>query len=428
MRKLLLFLAVLGVAYWGYINFFIEKELQAVPVERVVDEPSADPVIEGMEARLYLNSLRQKGGLPSFYGNESLEKAAALHASYLAKNRTDGHYQVPELPGFSGKTPADRAVKAGYPSRMVQENLSSGNIDFKDSVDGLFSAIYHRFGFLDSVMDEIGIAYAEDVFGRRIYVYDMGNYNVARLCREEERFTQGRYITGICTQSDKKISSRRFEKVLDTNRKQSKDIILWPYDGQEDVPPAFFEEIPDPLPDYSVSGYPISIVFNDLYFKRVKVVSFRLYSDVSGEEVPVRLMDSGNDPNLLLKKNQFAIFPLERLDYDTNYTAVVNFTAGPKSFEREWHFRTRSFDADILKVASESAEFKIEAGKSYVLYLQPHGPNDLLKDVVHPRGTVVERIDANTFMLKVAEGMSGPVVIKAGERRVRLDISGSPDQ
>ncbi len=423
MRKLLLFPVVLGIAYWGYINFFIEKELHAVPVERVAGEPSADPVVEGVEARLYLNSLRQKAGLPSFYGNESLEKAAASHASYLAKNRTDGHYQAPALPGFSGKTPADRAVKAGYPSRMVKENLSSGNIDFKDSVDGLFSAIYHRFGFLDPVMDEIGIAYAEDAYGRRIYVYDMGNYGVAGLCSEEERFTKGRYVTGICAQSDKKISSSRFEKVLDTNRKQSKDIILWPYEGQDDVPPAFFEEIPDPLPGYSVSGYPISIVFNELHFKRVKVVSFRLYSEGSGEEVPVRLMDSANDPNLLLKKNQFAIFPLERLDYDTNYTAVVNLTSGSKSFERKWHFRTRSFDVDILKVASNSAEFKIEAGRSYVLYLQPHGPNDLLKDVVHPRGTVVERIDANTFMLKVAEDVRSPVVIKAGKRTVRLDLS-----
>ena len=423
MRKLLLFLAILGIAYWGYINFFIEKQVHAIPAETVINEASADPVVEGMEARLYLNSLRQKAGLPSYYRNESLEKAAASHASYLARNRADGHYQTPALPGFSGKTPAERAVKAGYSSRMVQENLSSGNLDFKDSVDGLFSAIYHRFGFLDPVMDEIGIAYAEDRAQRRIYVYDMGNYKVVRQCSDEERFSRGKYVTAICADLDKKIALSRFEKILRTNKKQSKDIILWPYDGQEDVPPAFFEEIPDPLPGYSVSGYPISIVFNDLYFKRVKIESFRLYSDGSGEEVPVRLMDSGNDPNLLLKKNQFAIFPLERLDYDTNYTAVVNFTADSKSLKREWHFRTRSFGADILKVASNSAEFKIEPGRSYVLYLQPHGPNDLLKNVVHPRGTVVERIDANTFMLKVAEDLRSPVVIKAGKRTIRLDVS-----
>ncbi|BBG65207.1 putative periplasmic protein [Hydrogenimonas sp.] len=420
MRRVLLALAVAGVAYWAYIDLVVVKKVDEVAERSLRQDSFRDPVIEGMEARLYLNSLREKAGLPSFMGSGNLEKSAASHAAYLAKNRANGHNQSPSFPGFSGETPSDRAVGAGYPSRVVRENLSSGNIDFKDSVDGLFAAIYHRFGFLDSTMDEIGIAYAEDSSGRRIYVYDMGSYGVAGLCREDERFSRGKYLIGVCAEREKRISAARFEKVLDINRRQSPKIILWPYDGQEDVPPAFFEEIPDPLPEYSVSGYPISIIFNGYYFKRVKVVSFRLYSSSGSEEIPVRLMDAVSDPNLLLKKNQFAVFPLKRLEYGTGYTATVHYIADGKAGTKEWSFKTRSFDNDILEVEGSEATFGVVPGKSYVLYLKPHGPNDTLKKVLHPRGTAVEKIDANTLLLKISEDIDEPFVVEAGGRRVTL--------
>ncbi|WP_457598074.1 CAP domain-containing protein [Hydrogenimonas sp.] len=422
MRPLVLFLLILVGGWWACRNHFVAAG-SSIPPQPIVEEGAGDPVIEGMEARLYLNGLREAAGLPPFYWSATLGGAAAGHASYLAQNRVDGHGQTPSLPGYTGAGPVDRAVAAGYPSRMVQENLSSGNSGAKDSVDGLFSAIYHRFGFLDPVMDEIGIAYAKEASGRRIYVYDMGNYRMAGLCSGESFVGAGRYVTGLCADEQKRVGVVKFERVLRMNKERSKKVILWPYEGQEDVPPAFFEESPDPLPGFSVSGYPISILFNDRFFKRVTLEAFRLYETSGKKEIPVRLMNSRNDPNLLLKKNQFAIFPLERLEYATRYTARADYIADGKRGAEEWHFTTRRLEMPLLKVGGNEAVFEIEPRKRYALYLQPHGPNDLPKEVIHPRGMVVERIDPNTFGVEITERKLFPVTIEAGGRTIRLEAA-----
>ena len=414
---------ILAGVWWVYRTHSVSTGLSPSVDSAVREEIGNDPVVEGMEARLYLNGLRERAGLVPFYRNEALEKAAAGHASYLASNRADGHYQNPSLPGFTGESPADRAVAAGYPSRVVRENLSSGNLDSKESVDGLFSAIYHRFGFLDPEMDEIGIAYARDRSGRRIYVYDMGSYRIAELCRQEGYRGRGEYLLGLCADGAMRVGRAKFTKVSQMNAKRSGKVIVWPYEGQKDVPPAFFEEIPDPLPGYSVSGYPISIVFNDFFFKRVSIGSFRLYDAGDKREIPVRLMGSHNDPHHLLEENQYAIFPLERLEYATRYIARVDYVADGRSGAKEWHFTTRRFDAPILRVTGSEAQFRIEPQKSYILYLQPHGPNDLPKELLHPRGVVVEQIDPNTFRIEISGGTDTPVTIVAGGRKIRLEVA-----
>ncbi len=421
MRAVVL-VVIAAVAGWVLKErFFVGTQSVAVS-QPAVAVSAADPVVEGMEARLYLNTLRQKAGLGVFYANAALEKAAAAHAAYLAKNRTDGHDEAAALPGFTGENPAQRAVAAGYASRLVSENLSSRNLDFKDSVDGLFGAIYHRFGFLDPLMDEIGIAYAQDGSGRRIYVYDMGNYRVNTLCSEDAFAGVGRYITGVCADPGRKIGYSKYEKALKMSRKHAEALTLWPYDGQRDVPPAFYEEIPDPLPGFSVSGYPISIIFNGPRTDGVKITSFRLYDETS-REIPVRLMDAKSDPHHLLKENQFAIFPLERLEFAMRYTAVVHYLLQGREGKREWHFTTRRFDAPLLAVPSETASFDIVPKKSYIVYFEPRGPNDLLKEIHYPRGAVMEQVDPNTFRLEVSDAGILPFEISASGRRVTFRLS-----
>ena len=420
MRALFL-VATVAVVVWVAKDRFSGHGHAATEVKTVLHDRRIDPVVEGIEARLYLNSLRQKAGLGAFYSNSELERAAAAHAAYLAMNGTEGHAELSSLPGFTGENPVQRAVAAGYSSRFVSENLSSGNLDFKDSVDGLFGAIYHRFGFLDPAMDEIGIAYAKDDGGRRIYVYDMGNYRINTLCRDDAFSGTGRYITGVCADKKRKIDYFRYEKALRMSERGSKEVTVWPYDGQVDVPPAFYEEIPDPLPEFSVSGYPISVIFNRAERGGVKITSFRLY-DENSKEIPVFLMDEKSDPNHILEKNQFAIFPLERLEYATRYTASIHYVSKTKTQKMEWSFTTRSFDAPLLEVTSSEASFKIVPKKSYILYFKPAGPDDLIKKVSFPKGVMMEQIDPNTFRLEVGDTKVLPFDISASGRRAVFEL------
>ncbi len=405
-------------AGWYYADFY-KGSLHRSAEAKNPAKDHIDPKTESMEAYLYLNSLRQKAGLGSFYGNEKLQAAAASHARYLAKNGADGHGESENKPGFSGADPTRRALAAGYASRLVTENLSSRNLDFKESVDGLFGAIYHRFAFLDPLMDEIGVAFAQDSGGRRIYVYDMGNYRLNGLCSGESFKGFGRYITGICADREKRVRYSEYKKALNSNIGSAPKIVVWPYNGQEDVPPAFYEEIPDPLPDFSVSGYPISVIFNLEDGRRVKVTSFRLY-DEKKREVPVRVMDAKSDPNLHLKDNRFAIFPLKRLEYSTTYLAQLHYILDKKAKVKEWSFKTRSFDASMLKLLSNEDSFSIEPKRSYILYIEPHGPNDLIGELSYAEGVAVEMLDPHTFRIEVADAEDLPLTIRAGKREVRL--------
>ena len=65
------------------------------------------------------------------------------------------------------------------------------------------------------------------------------------------------------------------------------------------MPLAFYNESPDPLPDYDVSGFPISVEFNDHFIKNVKLKDFRLLNEEK-EVVETRTLDQHNDPHMTI--------------------------------------------------------------------------------------------------------------------------------
>jgi len=201
----------------------------------------------------YLNSLRSFAGMIPFQREMHLENAANNHASYLINNNIFSHYESQNDTGFTGKTPSDRAQFSGYANAMVGENISSANENIAQSIDTLFSAIYHRFGFLNFDYDEVGIGFAQsDAYGYgNVYDYNMG----------------------ISTYS-----------ALAENKLQNPDFVIWPVDGMDNIPPAFYKELPDPMPECSVSGYPISISFNPSKSKAIMIDSFKLY-DKNNQEI-----------------------------------------------------------------------------------------------------------------------------------------------
>lgn len=405
-----------GILYGGW--FSSDKKV----TERV--HPPMDIGYEKSEAFAKVNEIREALGMNTLDSSEVLAKAAQAHADYLVRNHASAHSETEGFPGFTGKSPAERAIHAGYFSRMVLENLSTKNYDAESSVTGLFAAIYHRFAFLDVGIDEMGIGVAQERSDTKnsAFVYDMGNSQLNRLCRMKVFSGSGKYVNGVCSNPKHPLPYRRFLKAKKEIKWLNPKVVFYPYDGQENVPPVFYEEVPDPLPDFEVSGFPVTVAFNDHFFDHVTLRSFRLFEEGGKEVVYKRVLSKKSDPHGRLNGLQFALFPLKRLAYDTMYRAQIVYVYKGREIVKEWTFRTRKPEETLLRITKEHARVTLQRGKSYQLYFVPENGHDLLKNVIFPEDVDVSFVDHNTLRVRVYARESGDFTIKSGARRVDVTV------
>lgn len=303
----------------------------------------------------YLNDLRIRAGMTEFSPNQQLESAALNHANYLANSIIIDHDEQEGTSGFSGVNLKDRTTFTGYRSLLVSENFHVGNSNAIESIDSLMSAIYHRFGFLDFVNNEvgIGIVHVSAFNPYSSYVYNMGNSEYNALCEGTAFSGPGNFYSNIC-EPDINIDAADFNEVAFMAQGNNPQIVLWPADGNNDVPTTFYEEIPDPLPDYSISGYPISIQFNPLIFIEVNVSEFELYREKDNSKIePTRLLTEHTDPNEKFSALQYALFPLNFLESDTAYRVKVRYNSNLGADTLEWRFQTRSVEVPLFTVKGE---------------------------------------------------------------------------
>jgi len=266
----------------------------------------------------------------------------------------------------------------------------------KESIDGLMGAIYHRLGFLSFDVDQVGLgmvkgrASPRDVYKR--YVYNMALESLTRLCAkppEEARFKgAGRYRTP-CGKGVR-IKTEAVDALEEAARKRNPRVVLWPPPGARDIPPVFYEESPDPLPDRSFSGYPLSVQFNPALVRQVRLKRFRVFEHRGalkrGKVDPsalhplasTRMLAAGRDPNNTLTPLEFALFPLERLEWNTTYQGEAEFLVDGRPETLRWHFTTRDPGAPVIRLARREEEVPLRSGKAYTLYLPPkHNRPDL---------------------------------------------------
>jgi len=382
-----------------------------------------DVVFEESRAGAHLNAIREAMGMNTLLHNSYLEDASQAHADYLVENHTSSHYEEEGNTYFTGIKPMDRTLYSGYPSLSVSENLSTQMLNAKASIDGLFSAIYHRFAFLDTKIDEIGIGvtqnpeHPEDT----AFVYLMGNSEIRSLCYGNSFEGVGKYYYKICKNLEHRIAKKAFDKAKSYYQKNNPKIILYPYENQSEVPPAFYVETPDPLPDYDVSGFPISISFNDYYFDKVELLSFTLYDAEYTLIENVRLMDKETDPHGRFTDKEFALFPLERLSYDSLYRVEVVYVYKGEERELFWEFSTEIPKEKLLIIQEERAKIQLHVGESYILYFKPLHPHDVLQTIHFPADISLERLDNNTFKLTINKDLRD-FEIKSGDRILSIEV------
>jgi len=372
--------------------------------------PKSIRSVNSKEALTYLNKLRTGAGQPSLLENEILNTSALNHSNYLISNNTSGHYETADATGFTGVQPWERSAYAGYIS-SISENVSTGQTSIEESIDGLYSAIYHRFGFQDFDIDEIGIGVNLSSTGA--YTYNMGNKKLNDACSGTSFSGSGRYYTGVCSDTTFKLEESVYLNAQNANKAANPDKVLWPYANQTGVVPVFFEESPDPLPDYSVSGYPISLKFNDYFNKTVSLISFQLFDSAKNEITNTRLLKKDNDPNNKMTTHEFALFPLNRLDWNSKYTAKAVYSVDGVTQTSEWSFTTKSIGYDFYKITTNSSDITIQANKTYALYVVPSSKTDVLTSYT-TKGTFLPEtafIDSNTLSVSTTDSIGKKTTI-----------------
>jgi uncharacterized protein YkwD len=323
----------------------------------------------------YLNQLRQNAGMITYIQNDNLNTSAYNHANYIKLNNITGHGESVQNSGFTGASSANRAVAAGYGHRHVGENLSTGQVNVSSSIDDLFSAIYHRFNFLDFSFDEIGIGSESLTTNGDIFNYNLGLSQLTDICSGSPFDGYGRYYYQVCADSSFKVEESEYKNALSQNQNDNPSYVLWPHKDQNDTKTVFFEEYPDPLPDCSVSGYPISIQFNPAKNGEIDIIDFKLYSN-NQEITNTRILDDINDPNGKFTSNQAALFPQERLTWNTNYKAVVQYKEDGRLKDIAWNFKTRSLPYPHYTINRTNTTLNIKNGQTFLLYIAPQDCND----------------------------------------------------
>ena len=375
----------------------------------------------------YLNEIRKQAGLIKLKNNKSLEKAATAHANYLIQNQHNGHYQQKGKYAFLGTTPSKRVTNKGYPATYVMENLSINTEGYVKSVDNLFSAIYHRFVFLNLDKDEIGFGSASSKKKRKInraYVYDMGSSGIADLCRRSYTMAHGvYYMKNVCRDNSKMIPRSLFEEKKDEIRRNNSESILYPYPGQKEIWPAFYNESPDPLPGYKVSGFPISVQFNPAYYNDVTLRYFRLY-DANGKEIKeTKILQQKNDRNKLFTKFEFALMPLKRLEFDTTYTVEFEAVADGGKAKKRWTFKTTKPNHTLYKITKKQSKLHVETGSTVILYVVPGSKTDIIHGYRSRGGVKVSFLDQNTLKVTLPKKRSsGKASLDVGKRKIFFEL------
>ncbi|OFN77289.1 CAP domain-containing protein [Neisseria sp. HMSC064E01] len=366
MKNLTFWLLLLAAAF----GFFYYQQNHRISHDELIhaESPHDRSSVSSFGGLAYLNFLRANAGLPTLAHSSVLEKSARNHARYLLQNPEDGHDERHRSnPFFTGNRPAERAQKVGYFYDGVHENISTGfypypeevdtHLPVQQQIDGLMTAIYHRFSLLEQGIDEAGAAF-EYRDGRTSVAINQGNHQFNYYCGLGRVYPEPgrRYYQNACN---------NHAIVYADEIKAQREFLYVVYPQGNFAMPDFHGEHPDPMPGYEFTGNPVSIAFAESAGK-IRMKTFKLYQGKSEIE-KVKVMTASNDPNHTFSDRQFALFPLSPLEYDTAYRAVFEYERNGKSKKAEWTFRTKKPDYPYF-IVKGGEKLAIESGKKYFIH------------------------------------------------------------
>jgi len=290
-----------------------------------------------------VNHYRGLAGLRLARGAQAIHLGAQAHAEFYAQHRNDPrvqglgfHAEPEELPGFTGRSPTDRARFFGYTGGVGEDGHFLGDPIL--SVDDWMATVYHRNLIMCYGCVEAGYGVVNRG-SNKVDVLNMGSW--------------------------------------DYQRPAERTIYTYPADRQVSVHRSWNgAEIPDPLPGLPRPvGYPISLYIaqpgstiaagapefeQEPWYAAASadgvtvrdaatqqpasphwLVTTAQLKTVTGEEVPIVMLDQATDVPQFLGPDVVFLVPRRPLRADTTYVAHVAGTdSQDRAFDYRWSFST----------------------------------------------------------------------------------------
>ena len=261
------------------------------------DDDASDDAKAGLERT---NCYRRLMGLDAAELEPHLDIAAQKHAEYMATNNTLTHEEDKDADGYTGESVWDRADTAGYDLAYttVMSHVVSQGYGPEAAVDGWMNSVYHRIPF--TVPNVAGTGFGQ-----------------------QDRYSSMAFVTDYTS--------------------ESAAAVLYPVDGQIDVPPSFnsdFEE-PDPAPGASYVGPPITVTVSSKTAPGSDTNPFVLElvdASLSGPDGDVELITLTPDTDEYVFQ-AIALVPSETLQPDADYDVSVDvtWTGGEQTLSATFH-------------------------------------------------------------------------------------------
>lgn len=302
-------------------------------LQLTVPAPTYPAASEELQAFQVLNGARSRCGHGQLAQSAALDSAAQGQAEWLVYNQIVEHQQTAGTPRFTGITPMDRALAAGYGASpflfQATEQFyyladpASGNqtAGFGEYFTrGLLNAPYHANGMLDGYRD-VGIALrsaadagAPDAHipgaGRKVLVFNPG------------------YMYRSGNQAEA----------------QADDAVLtYPCDGETGVGIALYDETPNPVPGRDLAIQPLgtSLMVSLKAGRTLDILSATLQNTHTGAFATMRPpVTQANDPHSLFEPHQGYVAADAPLSPHTTYRATLQGRNNGVSFTKTFLFVT----------------------------------------------------------------------------------------
>lgn len=292
---------------------------------------------EELAAFAYLNAERLHCGFGLVRQSEALDKAAKAHADWQIANNYSGHYEELNFSsgvktgqatvGFTGNSPSDRVIAAGYATadtlRSVADDIYSemGSYAWAGfgvrGIKRLLNAPYHLRSLV-SPAREVGLATRNDAQNGTTASY-------------------GRYAI---TQLDLGIKNPETAQLM-----ASSEVHTYPCDGSTGVDRQLTNESPSPVPGRDLAKYPLGTsIYISLRLGQTLVIgNVSMIDASSGVAVPLRTpVTAANDPNPghMTTTNDAFISADSSLAVNTRYQVTINGSNNGTAFSRTFMFTT----------------------------------------------------------------------------------------
>jgi uncharacterized protein YkwD len=289
-----------------------------------------------------LNAYRSAMGVGLLKQDTMLDTSASAHALYLVNNFANGnissvtHNEVSNFTNYYEATPLSRARKAGVPTTewvgenaAVGLNQATGDTNAASCVGQYLNTLYHMVAATD-IQETIGVGF-ETNSGQGTYgcVLDFGETtNVSGT-----PIDNGFYPGG--------------GQQMATNANA-----VTPYPSETNVARAMVAEAPNPAPDLTAPGHPVTFRVNAASAGDVLTVTSFTLKAPDGSTVPARVIvpsaamtgstGATADVNSALFAGVAALLPLAPLAANTTYTATFSGQRDGTPVNRTWSFTTGS--------------------------------------------------------------------------------------